>query len=318
MKKTYLTILIALVAMATIAQPAAMTVFSDSEPFILKVDGRQINKSAATTVTAEGITAENIRLFVELTNLKGITATQSIMVRPGTEMKAIVKQNRKGKWVMRYQGESPLAAKKQTSPQKEEKVEATIQHEPQTTNETVSITTSTGVNDENASVSATVTEDENNETVSVTADVNGEKVTMTVTGTESSVSTSSSTTTTTTTNQSENAALHVSADTETNNNQSAGCNPMPASDFKDASNSIRAKTFEDSKITLAKQIIKSNCLRADQIKEIMAIMEYEDSRLTLAKFAYQYCYDPNNYYKVNDAFEYEMTIEELDEYIEAQ
>jgi hypothetical protein len=111
MKKTFLTIVLAIAVLTTIAQPAAMTVFSDSEPFILKVDGRQINKSAATTVTAEDINAENIRLVVELTNLKGITANQSIMVRPGMEMKAIVKQNRKGKWVMRYQGEGPLPEK---------------------------------------------------------------------------------------------------------------------------------------------------------------------------------------------------------------
>jgi hypothetical protein len=150
--------------------------------------------------------------------------------------------------------------------------------------------------------------------------VNGEKVTMTVTGTEGSVTTNTTTTTTTTTEQQGNTSVQVSTETatEVDNSGDAGCNPMSASDFKSATNSIGAKTFEDSKITLAKQIIKSNCLRADQIKEIMAIMEYEDSRLTVAKFAYQYCYDPNNYYKVNDSFEYELTIDELDEYIEAK
>jgi hypothetical protein len=71
-------------------------------------------------------------------------------------------------------------------------------------------------------------------------------------------------------------------------------------------------------MTQARQILKSNCLSADQVKMVMGTFEYEDDKLEFAKTAYDRCADPENYWKVNDAFEYEMTIDELNDYIESK
>ncbi len=86
-------------------------------------------------------------------------------------------------------------------------------------------------------------------------------------------------------------------------------------DFDSAKSSIESKSFSDSKMTLAKQITKGNCLSADQVTEITRVFDFESDRLDYAKFAFDFCYDQGNYYKVNDAFEFEMTIEELDEHL---
>ena len=69
---------------------------------------------------------------------------------------------------------------------------------------------------------------------------------------------------------------------------------------------------------MAKQITKSNCLTALQVKEIVQLFDFESDRLEYAKFAFDYCATPNAYYKVNDAFEFESSIEELDEYIQGR
>ena len=53
-------------------------------------------------------------------------------------------------------------------------------------------------------------------------------------------------------------------------------------------------------------------------KQVMKKFTYEESKLDYAKFAYEYCLDQGNYYKVNDAFDFELTIDELNEFIEAQ
>ncbi len=99
-------------------------------------------------------------------------------------------------------------------------------------------------------------------------------------------------------------------------NGKIGCPwPMSEQDFASAKQSINSKSFEDSKLTIAKQITSSNCLLCSQIKEIMGLFSFEDSRLEFAKFAYDYVYDLNNYYKLNDAFTFESSIEELDEYV---
>ena len=47
----------------------------------------------------------------------------------------------------------------------------------------------------------------------------------------------------------------------------------------------------------------------------MQLFTFEASKLDYAKYAYDYCWEKNNYYQVNDAFEFESSIEELDAYI---
>jgi hypothetical protein len=90
---------------------------------------------------------------------------------------------------------------------------------------------------------------------------------------------------------------------------------MMGSDFEKAKASIKSKSFEDSKMTLAKQITSKNCLSAAQVKSMMELFTFEASKLDYAKYAYDFCWEKNNYYQVNDAFEFESSIEELDAYI---
>ena len=91
--------------------------------------------------------------------------------------------------------------------------------------------------------------------------------------------------------------------------------PMSEAEFAGVKGSISSKTFDDSKLTIAKQVIAANCLLSSQVKEIMLLFSFEDTRLEIAKYAYGYTFDLGNYYKVNDAFDFELTIEELNEYI---
>jgi len=92
---------------------------------------------------------------------------------------------------------------------------------------------------------------------------------------------------------------------------------MSPIDFSNVKNSISSKAFEDSKYTIAKQVLNSNCLLTNQVKEIMLLFSFEETRLDFAKFAYGRTYDIGNYYQLNDAFTFESTIDELNEYIES-
>lgn len=94
--------------------------------------------------------------------------------------------------------------------------------------------------------------------------------------------------------------------------------PMSDNDFASAKNSISAKSFEDSKKAMAKQIIASNCLLSSQVRDLMNLFDFEDSKLDVAKYAYGYTYDMGNYFKVNDAFDFESSIDELNEYINSR
>ncbi|HIE16024.1 MAG TPA: DUF4476 domain-containing protein, partial [Bacteroidales bacterium] len=93
--------------------------------------------------------------------------------------------------------------------------------------------------------------------------------------------------------------------------------PMLPQDFQSAKQTIASKSFEDSKLAIAKQIVNSNCLTSGQVRDLLRLFDFEDTKLQFAKYCYGYTYDLGNYYKVNDAFEFESSIDELNKYIES-
>ena len=93
--------------------------------------------------------------------------------------------------------------------------------------------------------------------------------------------------------------------------------PMSSSNFQTAKNSIASKGFDESRLILAKQIIGSNCLLCSQIKELMELMSFEQTKLDLAKFAWHHNLDKGNYFQLNDAFSFESSIEELNNYTQS-
>jgi hypothetical protein len=73
--------------------------------------------------------------------------------------------------------------------------------------------------------------------------------------------------------------------------------------------------FDDTRLNIAKQAIMSNGATSQQILEIMGMLTFESNRLDLAKFAYNYVADPNNYFLVNKGFSFSSSIDELRKYI---
>ena len=147
-------------------------------------------------------------------------------------------------------------------------------------------------------------------TMSVNLDGSGGNVGMNVSSPDTYYQETTTTTTVTSTGNTENHYVMPGY------NGPVGCSwPMADSDFQKAKQTISSKSFEDSKLSIAKQIINSNCLFSKQVKEIMVLFDFEDTRLDLAKYAYGYAYDIGSYYGVNDAFQFESSIDELNNYI---
>lgn len=91
--------------------------------------------------------------------------------------------------------------------------------------------------------------------------------------------------------------------------------PMENADFQEAKRTIADKDWDETRLSLAKQVISSNCLFADQVRDIVQLMEWEETKLEFAKYAYNYTYDTGNYFKVSQAFEWESSTEELNRFI---
>jgi hypothetical protein len=93
---------------------------------------------------------------------------------------------------------------------------------------------------------------------------------------------------------------------------------MDAASFGKAKQTIESKGFDDTRLSTAKQVAKANCLTTEQIVVIMKVFGFDETRLEFAKYAYDYCFDKNNYYTVSEGFTFDSSTEELNQYIETK
>lgn len=148
---------------------------------------------------------------------------------------------------------------------------------------------------------------------------NSSAVNTTTTNTNANLNTNVNNATTTTTTTVVEKQVVSSSNTNAAGASNGRCtSPVSDEEFQTAKKSIQSKSFEDSRFTLAKQILKNKCLSAKQVKEIMLLFSFEQTRLDFAKFAYDYTADKDNYYILNDAFTFESSISELNQYLESK
>jgi len=91
---------------------------------------------------------------------------------------------------------------------------------------------------------------------------------------------------------------------------------VTAADLADICASIRKQNFNSTRITIARQIIQAKgCFTSRQVLDLVKLFDFEDSRLEIAKFAFAYTMDKENYYVVNDGFSFESSKTELSKFI---
>jgi hypothetical protein len=291
-------------ASAATAQTSNAIIFTENgERFTAILNGLRQNQQPETNVKVEGLNANFYKLKVIFENAALGEKNFNMSIDPGTETTYVIKKNNKNEYVLRPMSMVPIAEAPQSTSA------AVVTYDPNAapyTGETVvtqqtTTTTTTGGTPAGG--------------VSMGVNVNdaGGTFSMNVSGFEGSGSTVTSQQTTTVTTTTTSTAPPPPAPTG-----SVGCQvPMGSGDFGSMKSSISSKSFEDSKVTIAKQILNDNCLSAAQVRELMNLFTYEESKLDIAKYAYRRTVDPNNYYKVNDAFTFETSIDDLNAYINA-
>jgi hypothetical protein len=92
--------------------------------------------------------------------------------------------------------------------------------------------------------------------------------------------------------------------------------PMNNRDFSSAFETVKNLGFDDTRLKTAKQIVSNNCMNTSQINQICSTFGFEVSKLDFAKFAFDFCVEPRNYFKINNVFEFSSSVDELNEYIQ--
>ena len=112
----------------------------------------------------------------------------------------------------------------------------------------------------------------------------------------------------------------INSDYPEDQNDDAGNNnfyktPMNAYIFSKLKQTINNEAFENTKLVFTKDAIGRNYFTAAQVKEIVQLFDFENNKLEIAKFAYKYTIDRNNYFLVNDVFEFSNSKVALAKYL---
>lgn len=90
-------------------------------------------------------------------------------------------------------------------------------------------------------------------------------------------------------------------------------------DFQEIKESIQNESFNNTRLALTKQIIRSKqCFTVMQVTELAQLFPFDDSRLEVAKFAFDFTIDQENYYKLADAFTFSKSREDLMKFLESK
>jgi hypothetical protein len=79
--------------------------------------------------------------------------------------------------------------------------------------------------------------------------------------------------------------------------------------------SIAARSFDKTRLDLAKQAIRHNNMSSEQIAGLAELLTFDSSRLALAKFGYRYVADPENYHVLYELFAFDSSVRQLSDYI---
>jgi len=290
-----------------------LVLFSENgEKFTVSVDGEIKNSEPEANVKITNLTGDFHRVMVTFEDKSLGSVNQNLMLEPGLEQKAIIVFTKKGTWSIRPFGEP--TALSPTSPAPTPQPTATYSA-PATPAPTATSpppapdappTPSTNV----FSMDVNVNENSVGMNVKMT-DTGGVHIAIDEGGTGYETTETSITT------------IERSTDSSISQNPARvevvdDCSAMAGGDFAEAVKSIESKSFEDTKVTTANQVLKGNCLSTDQIKKVMELMTFEESKINFAKAAHDRCPDPQNYWKLNDAFTFESSIDDLNDYINAK
>jgi hypothetical protein len=98
-----------------------------------------------------------------------------------------------------------------------------------------------------------------------------------------------------------------------------GCTPpVSAERIESMAKTVDKQTFGDDKVRVTKQIIRSNCITLDQLIVILNKFDWDDGKVEIAIFAYDYVYDLENYYKIYDLLTFSSSGKELEEFLDSK
>lgn len=341
MKKKYIVALFALaLSVSAVAQNGTVSFFSDKgEKFWVLVNGVVQNAVPENNVKVQGLSPNfyRIKIVFQIDSLGEIN--QNVGMDAGVDYVYIIRKKNTPAAFKKTKGPNapdpkvyeryvlrPFSAAENggmAAPTKDQEVIVYGQGEALNTEQVVRPISTVTVNTTTTTGGQTATTPNTGFSLNMNIDPNSGNMNLNMNGTGLNVNTnttSPSPTTTTTTKTTTTTTGHTpttSPSTEPDKTNTP-VHAMYSMDFDKAVASIKAQSFEENKLMVAKQVLKGNYLNCAQIKTVMKLFSFEATKLDFAKLAYGKCVEKNNYYLINDAFEFSSSVDDLNEFIESK
>ncbi len=90
-------------------------------------------------------------------------------------------------------------------------------------------------------------------------------------------------------------------------------------EFREMLRAVKRESFDNTRKQLAQQIIGNSrkLFLSAQVKQIVDAFDFEPTKLEMAKYAYEYTFDKEKYFLVNEAFSFDQSKQELARYIQS-
>ena len=98
--------------------------------------------------------------------------------------------------------------------------------------------------------------------------------------------------------------------------QCTNSKPMSSKDFKVQLKVIQSAEFMDTRQQLSKGLLKENCISVKQLKEVLALFDFEETKMKVAKQAYLSVVDRQNFRTIYSLFKHEHHVREIETYIQ--
>lgn len=93
---------------------------------------------------------------------------------------------------------------------------------------------------------------------------------------------------------------------------------MDSRSFEQLKQTLKNESFDDTRLSISRQVMKNNWFTVTQVKELMGLFSFEDRKLDLAKSAYDNTVDKGNYFLLYDALRFSSSKEALGKFIESK
>lgn len=90
---------------------------------------------------------------------------------------------------------------------------------------------------------------------------------------------------------------------------------MDATTFERLREAVRRESFDEKRISTIKTVLPNSGTTSAQVRELMQLMSFEQNKLELAKYAYRFTVDRDNYFTVNDVLSFANSRNELNRFI---